>query len=57
MSMTAGRHAHYISSLQGAGVLLLTVGAMILAVGVVAAIGPVRRSLRIPAMEALRTDT
>ena len=44
-------------SLQGAGVLLLTVGALILAVGVAAAIGPARRSLRIPAMEALRTDT
>jgi ABC-type antimicrobial peptide transport system permease subunit len=44
-------------SLQRAGVLLLTVSAMILAVGVAAAIGPARRSLRIPAMEALRTDT
>ena len=44
-------------SLQGAGVLLLAVSAMILAVGVAAAIGPARRSLRIPAMEALRTDT
>jgi len=44
-------------SLQGGVLLLLTVGAVILAVGVVAAIGPARRSLRIPAMEALRTDT
>jgi hypothetical protein len=44
-------------SLPGAVVLLLTVGAVTLAVGIVAAIGPARRSLRIPAMEALRTDT
>ncbi len=38
-------------------VLLLTVAAVVLVVGVVAAIGPARRSLRMPAMEALRTDT
>ena len=40
-------------SLQGAVVLLSTVGAVILGVGVLAAIGPARRSLRIPALEAL----
>lgn len=44
-------------SLLSALVLLLTVAAVILAVGVAAAIGPARRSLRIPAIEALRTDT
>ena len=44
-------------TVPGAALLLLTVGAVIFAVGVVAAIGPARRSLRIPAMEALRTDT
>jgi ABC-type antimicrobial peptide transport system permease subunit len=36
--------------------LLLTVGAVVVIVGIVAAIGPARRSLRIPAMEALRTN-
>jgi predicted permease len=43
-------------SLEGGVWLLLTVGAVILAVGMIAAIGPARRSLRIPAMEALRMD-
>jgi putative ABC transport system permease protein len=43
-------------SVAGAGVLVLTVGAIILAIGLMAAVGPARRSLRPPAMEALRTD-
>ena len=41
---------------EGAAVLLLAVGAIILVVGVVAAIGPARRSLRIETSEALRAD-
>jgi ABC-type antimicrobial peptide transport system permease subunit len=37
-------------------VLLLSVAGVMSLVGVLAALGPARRSLRIPAMEALRTD-
>lgn len=44
-------------SLQRAVLLLLAVAAVILGVGMAAAVGPARRSLRMPAMEALRTDT
>ncbi len=44
-------------SMQGALALLATVGAILLLVGVVAAIGPARRSLRVPTTEALRIDT
>ncbi len=40
----------------GRRALVLAVSAMILAVGVTAAIGPARRSLRIPTTEALRAD-
>lgn len=36
--------------------LLLTVAAIMLAVGVLAAVGPARRGLRIQASEALRAD-
>jgi putative ABC transport system permease protein len=36
--------------------LLLTVAAIMLVVGLLAALGPARRSLRIQAIEALRTD-
>ncbi len=36
--------------------LLLAVAAIMLAVGVLAAIGPARRSLRVPAADALRSD-
>jgi putative ABC transport system permease protein len=39
-----------------ASALLLAVGAIMLAVGLLAALGPARRSLRIPATEALRAD-
>ena len=44
-------------TIQGALALLAAVGAIILIVGAVAAIGPARRSLRIQATEALRIDT
>ena len=37
--------------------LVLAVGAVIVVVGVTAAIGPARRSLRMPAIEALRIDS
>jgi ABC-type antimicrobial peptide transport system permease subunit len=36
--------------------LLLTVGAIMLVVGLLAAFGPARRALRIQAIEALRSD-
>jgi ABC-type antimicrobial peptide transport system permease subunit len=36
--------------------LLLAVAAIMLMVGLLAALGPARRSLRIQAIEALRTD-
>ena len=39
-----------------AGALLLSVAAVMLIVGLLAALGPARRSLRIPASEALRAD-
>jgi ABC-type antimicrobial peptide transport system permease subunit len=38
-------------------VLLLTVPALMLIVGLLAALGSSRRTLRIQTMEALRTDT
>ena len=44
-------------SLQGALALLVTVAAVILLVGALAAIGPARRSLRIAAIDALRMET
>ena len=44
-------------SLPSAVLLLLTVAALLVGAGVAAAIGPARRSLRISALEALRTDT
>jgi hypothetical protein len=44
-------------SAQGAFALLVTVAAILLVVGTVAALGPARRSLRIQTTEALRIDT
>jgi ABC-type antimicrobial peptide transport system permease subunit len=41
---------------QGALVLMAVVGAILLVVGAVAAIGPARHSLRIQATDALRSD-
>ncbi|MCA1650433.1 MAG: hypothetical protein LC753_09175, partial [Acidobacteria bacterium] len=41
---------------RGATALLLAVAALMLVVGLLAALGPARRSLRIEAIEALRTD-
>jgi predicted permease len=44
-------------SVQGALTLLAAVGSILILAGAVAAIGPVRRSLSIQAMDALRIDT
>jgi ABC-type lipoprotein release transport system permease subunit len=47
---------NHLNDIELASSLLLVVAALMLVVGVVAALGPARRSLRVQASEALRTD-